>query len=381
MEDIKINKNYFILIFLAVILLFTGCSQKLDDGILKVDKVYKEKNSKTKVYYVDNNYEKTREQLNKLVEELNNNKIVPPKLTSNVNLNNRNVYYEPTFINIFASGRDEQNNTNNISLDFQFKLDENSNYIVVTNKKYSSNVEAYIDYENIMRGIWSKWLWNSYDKRDEYGVKGTFGSYSINEIELKNSGIIKFTTEKERVRNYYAPLIKKQILDGGYEFVDKIEDADKIVEIEFGRDYNNTEIRELKKIGKPLDVKFTTSRNDFTLEQSSMNVAGTLSNSSSIGAGVGVGMLLIGSLLPNDSLFVPIFIKVIDKKENKEFLVDGLAATDPLTYDKKFMSDEIYERVFNSDISNKRLRDIQYNIYGGLIKDIKNYQQILNDKK
>ena len=374
-------KKLSILIFLSLILLFTGCSQKLEDGILKVDKEYKEKNAKTKVYYADNNYGQTREQLNKLVEELNNNKIVPHKLTSNVNLNNRNVYYEPTFINIFASGRDEQNNTNNISLDFQFKLDENSNYIVVNNKKYSSNVEAYIDYENIMRGIWSRWLWNSYDKRDEFGVKGTFSSYSINEIELKNSEIIKFTTEKERVRNYYAPLIKKQILDGGYEFVDKIEDADKIVEIEFGRDYNNTEIRELKKIGKPLDVKFTTSRNDFTLEQSSMNVAGTLSNSSSIGAGVGVGMLLIGSLLPNDSLFVPIFIKVIDKKENKEFLIPNLAGTDPMTYDKKFMSDEIYERVFNSDISNKQLRDIQYNIYVGLIKDIKNYQQILNDKK
>ena len=112
-----------------------------------------------------------------------------------------------------------------------------------------------------------------------------------------------------------------------------------------------------------------------------MNVAGTLSNSSSVGAGVGLGLVLIGALIPNDTLFVPIFIKVIDKKENKEFLIPNLAGTDPLTYDKKFMSDEIYERVFNSDISNKQLRDIQYNIYGGLIKDIKNYQQILNDKK
>ncbi|MCT7644408.1 hypothetical protein [Aliarcobacter butzleri] len=374
-------KKLSILIFLSVILLFTGCSQKLEDGILKVDKEYKEKNSKTKVYYVDNNYEKTRDQLHKLVNDLNNNKIIPPSLTSKVHLNNRNVYYEPTFVNIFATGRDENKNVDNVALDFQYKLDDNSNYIIVTNKKYTSNVEAYKDYENIMRGIWSKWLWNSYDKRDEFGVKGTFSSYSINEIELKNSGIIKFTTEKERVRNYYSSLIKKQILDGGYEFVNKAEDADKIVEIEFGRDYNNSEIRELKKLGKPLDVKFTTSRSDFNLEQSSMNVAGTLSNSSSVGAGVGVGMLLIGALLPNDSLFVPIFVKVIDKKENKEFLVNNLVATDPLTYDKKFMSEEIYERVFNSDISNKQLRDIQYNIYGGLIKDIKNYQQILNVKK
>lgn len=374
-------KKLSILIFLSVILLFTGCSQKLEEGILKVDKEYKEKNAKTKVYYVDNNYEKTREQLNKLVNDLNNNQIIPPVLTSKVHLNNRNVYYEPTLGNIFASGRDEQNNTNNISLDFQFKLDDNSNYIVVTNKKYTSNVEAYVDYENIMRGIWSKWLWNSYDKRDEFGVKGTFSSYSINEVELKNNGIIKFTTEKERVRNYYSSLIKKQILDGGYEFVDKLEDADKIVEIEFGRDYNNSEIRELKKLGKPLDIKFTTSRSDFNLEQSSMNVAGTLSNSSSVGAGVGLGLVLIGALIPNDSLFVPIFIKVIDKKENKEFLVDGLAATDPLTYDKKFMSDEIYERVFNSDISNKQLRDIQYNIYSGLIKGLKVYQKSLDHKK
>ncbi|MDK2051663.1 hypothetical protein [Aliarcobacter butzleri] len=374
-------KKLSILIFLSVILLFTGCSQKLEDGILKVDKEYKEKNSKTKVYYVDNNYEKTRDQLHKLVNDLNNNKIIPPSLTSKVHLNNRNVYYEPTFVNIFATGRDENKNVDNVALDFQYKLDDNSNYIIVTNKKYTSNVEAYKDYENIMRGIWSKWLWNSYDKRDEFGVKGTFSSYSINEIELKNSGIIKFTTEKERVRNYYSSLIKKQIIDGGYEFVNKVEDADKIVEIEFGRDYNNSEIRELKKLGKPLDVKFITSRSDFNLEQSSMNVAGTLSNSSSVGAGVGVGMLLIGALLPNDSLFVPIFVKVIDKKENKEFLVNNLVATDPLTYDKKFMSEEIYERVFNSDISNKQLRDIQYNIYGGLIKDIKNYQQILNVKK
>ena len=374
-------KKLSILIFFALILLFTGCSQKLEDGILKVDKEYKEKNAKTKVYYVDNNYEKTREQLNKLVNDLNNNQIIPPVLTSKVHLNNRNVYYEPTLGNIFTSSRDESKNVNNVALDFQYKLDDNSNYIVVTNKKYTSNVEAYKDYENIMRGIWSKWLWNSYDKRDEFGVKGTFSSYSINEVELKNNGIIKFTTEKERVRNYYSSLIKKQILDGGYEFVDKLEDADKIVEIEFGRDYNNSEIRELKKLGKPLDIKFTTSRSDFNLEQSSMNVAGTLSNSSSVGAGVGLGLVLIGALIPNDSLFVPIFIKVIDKKENKEFLVDGLAATDPLTYDKKFMSDEIYERVFNSDISNKQLRDIQYNIYSGLIKGLKVYQKSLDHKK
>ena len=374
-------KKLSILIFLSVILLFTGCSQKLEEGILKVDKEYKEKNAKTKVYYVDNNYEKTREQLNKLVNDLNNNQIIPPVLTSKVHLNNRNVYYEPTLGNIFTSSRDESKNVNNVALDFQYKLDDNSNYIVVTNKKYTSNVEAYKDYENIMRGIWSKWLWNSYDKRDEFGVKGTFSSYSINEIELKNNGIIKFTTEKERVRNYYSSLIKKQILDGGYEFVDKLEDADKIVEIEFGRDYNNSEIRELKKLGKPLDIKFTTSRSDFNLEQSSMNVAGTLSNSSSVGAGVGLGLVLIGALIPNDSLFVPIFIKVIDKKENKEFLVDGLAATDPLTYDKKFMNDEIYERVFNSDISNKQLRDIQYNIYSGLIKGLKVYQKSLDHKK
>ena len=67
-------KKLGILIFLATTFLFTGCSQKLEEGILKVDNKYKEKNAKTKVYYVDNNYEKTREQLNKLVENLNNNK-------------------------------------------------------------------------------------------------------------------------------------------------------------------------------------------------------------------------------------------------------------------------------------------------------------------
>ncbi|MCG3707357.1 hypothetical protein L5F43_12840, partial [Aliarcobacter butzleri] len=123
-------KKLGILIFLATTFLFTGCSQKLEDGILKVDNKYKEKNAKTKVYYVDNNYEKTREQLNKLVNDLNNNQIIPPVLTSKVHLNNRNVYYEPTFVNIFATGRDENKNVDNVALDFQYKLDDNSNYIV-----------------------------------------------------------------------------------------------------------------------------------------------------------------------------------------------------------------------------------------------------------
>ena len=40
-----------------------------------------------------------------------------------------------------------------------------------------------------------------------------------------------------------------------------------------------------------------------------------------------------------------------------------------------------YEKVFNSENATQELRRIQYNIYSGLIKDIKNYQQILNDKK
>ncbi len=46
-------------------------------------------------------------------------------------------------------------------------------------KSTTSNVEAYKDYENIMRGIWSKWLWNSYEKEMNIGVKGTF-SFLLN---------------------------------------------------------------------------------------------------------------------------------------------------------------------------------------------------------
>lgn len=85
----KILKSKLInlLVIAIVSIIFTGCSQKLEDGILKVDKEYKEKNAKTKVYYVDNNYEKTRSQLNKLVNDLNNNQIVPPALTSKVHPN------------------------------------------------------------------------------------------------------------------------------------------------------------------------------------------------------------------------------------------------------------------------------------------------------
>ena len=72
-------KKLSILIFLAVILLFTGCSQKLDDGILKVDKVYKEKNSKTKVYYEDLSEKFVVEANKKIVEDLNSSDIIPIK--------------------------------------------------------------------------------------------------------------------------------------------------------------------------------------------------------------------------------------------------------------------------------------------------------------
>ena len=70
-------KKLSILIFLSVILLFTGCSQKLEDGILKVDKEYKEKNSKTKVYYEDLSEKFVVEANKKIVEDLNNQEIIP----------------------------------------------------------------------------------------------------------------------------------------------------------------------------------------------------------------------------------------------------------------------------------------------------------------
>ena len=70
-------KKLSILIFLSVILLFTGCSQKLEDGILKVDKEYKEKNAKTKVYYEDLSEKFVVEANKKLVEDLNNQEIIP----------------------------------------------------------------------------------------------------------------------------------------------------------------------------------------------------------------------------------------------------------------------------------------------------------------
>ena len=70
-------KKLSILIFLSVILLFTGCSQKLEDGILKVDNEYKEKNAKTKVYYEDLSEKFVIEANKKLVEDLNNQEIIP----------------------------------------------------------------------------------------------------------------------------------------------------------------------------------------------------------------------------------------------------------------------------------------------------------------
>ena len=72
-------KKLSILIFLSVILLFTGCSQKLEDGILKVDKEYKEKNAKTKVYYEDLSEKFVVEANKKLVEDLNSSDIIPIK--------------------------------------------------------------------------------------------------------------------------------------------------------------------------------------------------------------------------------------------------------------------------------------------------------------
>ncbi|WP_151944260.1 hypothetical protein [Aliarcobacter butzleri] len=373
----KINLVLKLISFSSLMMLgFSGCSQKLENDVFVVDKEYKNKNSTIKLYFVDNNYEITRQQLQKLVNDLNSTKVVPSQITTSINLNSRDVYYEPTLLNIVNNKREVQKD-NKTALDFKFKLDENSNYIVVTNKEYLSKVDAYIDYENIMQGIFSQWLWNSFDNRDEYGVRGFFDSYSIDELELKNRKIIKFTTMKERVRNHFSPLIEKQIKEGGFQLVNTPQEADKIVEIEFGRDYNAPEIKELKKLGRPLDVKFASAKSDLTGAQTAMNVAGNFSNSSSVGAGVGIGFALIGALIPDNSLFVPIFIKVTDKKENKEYLIDSSTTTDPLVYRTKFMSDEIYEELYNSDIRNQQLSKIQRSIYYGIIKDLKGYQKIL----
>lgn len=375
----KINfviKTIFLTIFITLI--FSGCSQKLENDLFVVDKKYKSNNSATKVYYVDNNYESTREQLNKLVDELNSNELIPNILIESVSLNGRKFYYEPTLLNIFTSSHDIKKG-NKKPLDFKFKLDENSNYIVVANKEYESQVDAYTDYENIIQVIWEKWLSLDIEKRDEFGLKGSVKSYFLDEIELSKNKTLKFTTLKDKVRDHYAPLIKKQLEDGGFIFVDNPEEADKIIELEFVRDYNNSEIRELRKTGKAMDVKLVNAKSDLTGAQTAMSIAGSSSSSSSFGAGVGLGFALIGALIPDDSQFVPIFIKVIDKKNNKEYMLNSMSATNSLVYRTKFMSDEIYIGYHNSDIRNQQLSRIQRNIYNAIIKDLTGYQKNINN--
>ena len=65
-----------------------------------------------------------------------------------------------------------------------------------------------------MRGIWSRWLWNSYDKRDEFGVKGTFSSYSINEIDPNLNSI-------DKIKNDLPTFISEDINQGLFKIKEK----------------------------------------------------------------------------------------------------------------------------------------------------------------
>jgi hypothetical protein len=210
-------------------------------------------------------------------------------------------------------------NSEKRALEFKVKIDENPNYILI-DKTYSSRNDAYLDFLRFCNFMKYSTLTNP-ELKDKFGSNP--GYYYINKLAL-NNGQLKFTTKREKARSVLSNSILKAYSNSGYQFVTDAKDADKIVYFQFTRDYNKAEIEQLKKEGKGINLGVIESGIHYQVNvmQTSMNVASKQNSSaSSIGIGLGAG-LIVGILTRdrNPNFIFPTF-KMIDVKENKFYLL------------------------------------------------------------
>ena len=360
-------KKLSILIFFALILLFSGCSQKLEDGILKVDKEYKEKNAKTKVYYEDLSEKFVVEANKKLVEDLNNQEIIPNYWWAIAGSDEVKDYKEA-----LAKFNNQKNIEQKKVEGGTFKLLDD-NRTIFYDKKYTNLNEAYQDLQNIYVFLAkSKLRVTVKDSsfRDKYMTSVFFSKDTKDVLDG-----LKFETKYSSIQEVLANEIKKQIELGGWQIVDSPEKADKQVYLDISRDYALIELEYFKREKKNIkfsslesdtnNVKFYQNRkydgSHITLGQSAMNFA-SASNGNLVSAAIGLSVAGVFSLLGNEK--APdkenttgsfISLRIFDKKENTDTIkiYDSFIKS---AYDKRNIEDLLQKinETINIDPNSKK---------------------------
>jgi hypothetical protein len=262
------------------------------------------------LYYEDTNNPIVKDNIKNIVNYLNSNKVDSKKLYVS---NTKEEVKEVSDFKVLVYNKPGE------ILDLKFSMDDSSNSIVVE-KKYTSRNEAYLEYFKIVNFLREEVIAHP-ELKDQFGTSSSF--YYLNEAALDN-GQLKFTTKREKARVILSNSILKAYSNSGYQFVTDAKDADKIVYFQFTRDYNKAEIEQLKKEGKGINLGVIESGIHYQVNvmQTSMNVASKQNSSaSSIGIGLGAG-LIVGILTRdrNPNFIFPTF-KMIDVKENKFYLL------------------------------------------------------------
>ena len=360
-------KKLSILIFFALILLFSGCSQKLEDGILKVDKEYKEKNSKTKVYYEDLSEKFVVEANKKLVEDLNNQEIIPNYWWAIAGSDEVKDYKEA-----LAKFNNQKNIEQKKVEGGTFKLLDD-NRTIFYDKKYANLKEAFQDLQNIYVFLAkSKLRVTVKDSsfRDKYMTSVFFSKDTKDVLDG-----LKFETKYSSIQEVLANEIKKQIELGGWQIVDSPEKADKQVYLDISRDYALIELEYFKREKKNIkfsslesdtnNVKFYQDRryngNHIVLGQSAMNLS-SASNGNVVAAAIGLSVAGVFSLLGNEK--APdkenttgsfISLRIFDKKENTDTIkiYDSFIKS---AYDKRNIEDLLQKinETINIDPNSKK---------------------------
>lgn len=328
----------------AIAFNLTGCGPKYLDGNIQVPSDSDAaKNNNTKLYYEDTNNAVIKEDIKNIVSFLNKDVIICRNLAVQKSTEEAKSYYDYKFIYI--------KNTEDKTLNLKFNVDENSNYIIVANKKYSSRNEAYLEFFQIREYIFEQ-LDAQSDLKDKFNTSGKM--FYIDENAL-DSGVLKFTTKREKARQILSEKISRAYSNSGYVMVNNPKDADKIVYFQLTRDYYKSEIEKLKNEGKNINLGVIQSgmSNQFNLMQTSMNIA-SLNNSSASSVGIGLAAGLIGGILSQDrdpNVIFPTF-KMIDVKENKSFLINTSAMS-------KILIEDDHSATISSEEQNSLYYDIK----------------------
>ncbi|MCT7582316.1 hypothetical protein [Aliarcobacter butzleri] len=340
------KKTFIKIASIAIMALgLTGCASKSlpIDSTSKVDLV---KNSKVKVYYEDLNPKLLIESLTNLANDLNNAEIVPPFIYTISNPKEAPQNYKFKKV---------ANTEGKKLVGMKFRLSPDKNKLIY-DKDYKNLFEVYEDIESLYSYLVQ--LLENKENRDRYRTSKV--SFDPSSIDLKGAAL---TTEYSSI---YFPLyshIKKQIVSGGWQMVEKKEDADKEISFEMSRDYFSKELKQLKEDNKGIqltileDARFnissngTNNSNHIVVGQSAMNSVSS-SNNDLTSALVGLTVSSVFSMFGDSPKDIEksvsfVALKVTDKKTS---------TTDIKIFDSTFKSSK------NGESFDKLKKDIDKEI-------------------